>query len=304
MKLSVLLLLLLSALILRAEDWTTTNGKTYHVVVVVKVLPDSVIISSIEGTAILHFTDLAPAQQKKFGYDPAAIAAAEQKKKDEAAAALKQPFNYTDAVALLDKIGSGKYDRFNDYYTYELSPLSLSGEDGEYKAWITCYSGGDHLCRENNVTVSMERVGEDWLWLKGHDVVMLAGKIKYVPAETRLTSDVLHDGGVFEIVHFDMPVSLLNDMGQQSDWAIQVGITELDLHAVFSMAALDLFALLQPLPREHEPIPAAQPHTAKYNSIIEDDTAKVDSSPTGAVQQPARSDTFNPGSIDTPVTGQ
>jgi hypothetical protein len=85
-KMKTILLILLSITLLHAEDWTTTTGKIFHSVSVVKVMPTSVIITSTEGTAIVHLADLPAALQKKFGYDPVALATADnQRAKDVAA---------------------------------------------------------------------------------------------------------------------------------------------------------------------------------------------------------------------------
>jgi hypothetical protein len=81
-----IILFILSVSAVHAENWTLASGKTYHTVCVVKTMPTGVIISSIEGTALVHFADLTPELQKKFGYNAVAAAAAEADREKEAAA--------------------------------------------------------------------------------------------------------------------------------------------------------------------------------------------------------------------------
>ena len=61
----------ISALSLRADDWKTTDGKTYQAVIVVKAEPDAVTITHKDGGALVPLATLPPDLQKKFNYDPA-----------------------------------------------------------------------------------------------------------------------------------------------------------------------------------------------------------------------------------------
>jgi len=69
-----------------AEDWTTTDGKTYKNVKVVKVEDDAVTILDEDGGALVPLSTLPPALQQKFHYDPvkAAAAAAQRQSEDDA----------------------------------------------------------------------------------------------------------------------------------------------------------------------------------------------------------------------------
>ncbi len=71
MRSSLILIVVLAALPLRAEDWTTTDGKTYQNVKVVRVEDDAVTILTKDGGALIPLFKLSPALQKKFSYDPA-----------------------------------------------------------------------------------------------------------------------------------------------------------------------------------------------------------------------------------------
>jgi len=86
-------LLASSTTILHAEDWTTTDGKVYQGVAVVKAEPDAVTIVHHDGGALVPLSKLSPDLQKRFNYDPAkakvaaearAQAAAENAKKLQA----------------------------------------------------------------------------------------------------------------------------------------------------------------------------------------------------------------------------
>lgn len=53
-----------------AEDWTTTDGKVYKDVKVMKLEADAVTILYREGGALVPLATLSPALQEKFHYDP------------------------------------------------------------------------------------------------------------------------------------------------------------------------------------------------------------------------------------------
>ena len=61
---------------LQAEDWTTTDGKVYQDVKVVKTEPDAVTILHSTGGALVPLINLSPELQKRFNYDPATAEAA------------------------------------------------------------------------------------------------------------------------------------------------------------------------------------------------------------------------------------
>jgi beta-glucanase (GH16 family) len=84
MLFSVILLALVGVAL--AEDWTTTDGKTYKHVKVIKVEDDAVTILDEDGGALVPLNVLPPALQKQFNYDPAkAAAAAAQRQNADAA---------------------------------------------------------------------------------------------------------------------------------------------------------------------------------------------------------------------------
>jgi hypothetical protein len=71
-----LIALFLTSSALRAEDWTTTDGKIYKDVTVVKTEPDAVTITHRDGGALVPLTKLPPDLQKRFNYDPVKAKAA------------------------------------------------------------------------------------------------------------------------------------------------------------------------------------------------------------------------------------
>ena len=84
-----------------ATDWVTTDGKTYHNVVVVKVEDDAVTILHQNGGALVSLDKLPPELQKKFHYDPekAKIAAqARAKREAEDALALQKEKDEADKL--------------------------------------------------------------------------------------------------------------------------------------------------------------------------------------------------------------
>lgn len=62
----------------RAEDWTTTDGKTYKSVTVLKHDAVSVTILDDDGGASVPLANLSPDLQKRFAYDPVKAAATQQ----------------------------------------------------------------------------------------------------------------------------------------------------------------------------------------------------------------------------------
>jgi hypothetical protein len=68
---ALILVVALGTLSVRAEDWTTNDGKTYQNVKVVRVEDDAVTILCSDGGALVPLAKLPPNLQKKFSYDPA-----------------------------------------------------------------------------------------------------------------------------------------------------------------------------------------------------------------------------------------
>jgi len=86
MRLAALTLLaFLTLSSVRAEEWTTTDGKTYRDVKVVKIEDDAVTILDQDGGALVPIAVLAPDLQQRFHYDPAkaAIAAAKRQQDEQ-----------------------------------------------------------------------------------------------------------------------------------------------------------------------------------------------------------------------------
>ena len=85
-KLILPFFLLLTCFPIHAEDWTTTDGKTYKGVTVVKIEDDAVTVLDSEGGALVPLAVLPPALQQRFHYDPAkaAVASAKRQQDDQA----------------------------------------------------------------------------------------------------------------------------------------------------------------------------------------------------------------------------
>jgi len=78
-------LVVLVALPAWAEDWTTTDGKTYNDVKVIKVEDDAVTVLCSNGGARISLAKLDPTLQQRFSYDPVkAKTAADARAADEA----------------------------------------------------------------------------------------------------------------------------------------------------------------------------------------------------------------------------
>lgn len=80
--LCIVILAGLCSITARAEDWTTTDGKTYKNVTVVKHDAVSVTILDQDGGATVPLSNLSPDLQKRFEYDP--VAAKEELAKRQA----------------------------------------------------------------------------------------------------------------------------------------------------------------------------------------------------------------------------
>ena len=105
------LLLCLPLLPVRAEDWTTKDGKTYESVTVVKLEADEVSILDKDGGARVPLSNLPGDLQKRFNYDPAKakIAAEARAKKDAVnASALQEEINQANAIKARQQIQDSK----------------------------------------------------------------------------------------------------------------------------------------------------------------------------------------------------
>jgi len=84
-----------------AEDWTTTDGKTYQSVKVVKVEDDAVTVLCKDGGALIPISNLSPALQKRFSYDPIKAKAAADARADQESKNAKQLQAEIDQAAKL-----------------------------------------------------------------------------------------------------------------------------------------------------------------------------------------------------------
>ncbi len=97
--------MVLVALPVFAEDWTTTDGKKYEDVRIVKVEDDAITVIYKEGGALIAMTKLPPELQKRFSYDPVkAKAAADARAKADAS-------NAKDLQAEIDLAQKMKKDK-------------------------------------------------------------------------------------------------------------------------------------------------------------------------------------------------
>ena len=99
-------LLLGIASLAHAEDWTTTDGKVYKNVKVMKLEPDAVTILDSDGGALVPLATLSPELQEKFQYDPA--------KAKVAAAARAQADSANPAALEAEKVHAAKLKAAQD----------------------------------------------------------------------------------------------------------------------------------------------------------------------------------------------
>jgi len=90
MRALLILIVILGTLPAYAEDWTTSDGKTYLSVKVVRVEDDAVTILCKDGGALIPIFKLSPALQKRFSYDPAKAKVAAAARSEEDAKNAKQ----------------------------------------------------------------------------------------------------------------------------------------------------------------------------------------------------------------------
>lgn len=114
--LAMLVLLGLGGGLARAEDLTTTDGKTYTGVTVTKVEPDGISIAHETGSAKIPFNKLPEALQKKHGYDPEK---AEAYSKEQA-----QRRAELDAMLRESREKEAALQRANQVESYTVSPAS------------------------------------------------------------------------------------------------------------------------------------------------------------------------------------
>ncbi len=110
-KTFLILALCLCALPALAETWTTTDGKVYVDVKVVRVEDDAVTVLCKDGGAMIPLFKLPPPLQKRFSYDPVkAKAAAEIRAKADAenAAELQAEMDQAKKLKLQQQIEAAK----------------------------------------------------------------------------------------------------------------------------------------------------------------------------------------------------
>jgi hypothetical protein len=167
-SLSVILALAFVVFPVMAEDWTTTDGKVYQGVKVVKVEADSVTILDSDGGARLALADLPPDLQKRFHYDPdkakqaseeRAKIDAQEKAQMNATVALEQTSDYKaqrkaydDEVARIQKINqeNRQYTANGGAFAAPVYPIP------EFK-----YRPPVDLTKPQNVTCRVSQVASD-----------------------------------------------------------------------------------------------------------------------------------------------
>src|SRR4051794_1121703 len=82
-----------------ARDLKTVNGEVFKNITITKQDPTGLLISHDEGVIFIDFRSLAAAEQKEFGYDPAAYTAAWKQKIDAEKARREQVFAAQQAAA-------------------------------------------------------------------------------------------------------------------------------------------------------------------------------------------------------------
>lgn len=103
---AVLGLLAFTGSLALAEDWTTTDGKVYKDVKVMKLDDDAVTILYSEGGALVPLATLSPALQDQFHYDP--------KKAKAAAAARAKAESDNPAAMEAEKVQAAKLKAAQD----------------------------------------------------------------------------------------------------------------------------------------------------------------------------------------------
>ena len=113
-KLVKALLILIASLIAIpafAETWTTTDGKTYLDVKVIRVEDDAITVLCKDGGSLIPIFKLSPALQKRFSYDPAKakIAAEVRAKQDsENAKQLQKEIDLATKQKLQEQVDMAK----------------------------------------------------------------------------------------------------------------------------------------------------------------------------------------------------
>jgi len=110
-RLLLILVLALATLPAYAEDWTTSDGKSYQNVKVVKVEDDAVTILCNDGGALVPLSKLSPTLQKRFSYDPVKAKAAAATRADgdaKNAQQLQAEFNQAELLKQQQRIQNAK----------------------------------------------------------------------------------------------------------------------------------------------------------------------------------------------------
>ncbi len=110
-RLLLILVLAFATLPAYAEDWTTSDGKSYQNVKVVKVEDDAVTILCKDGGALIPIAKLSPTLQKRFSYDPVKAKAAAAARADadaKNATQLQAEMNQAEALKQQQRIQNAK----------------------------------------------------------------------------------------------------------------------------------------------------------------------------------------------------
>lgn len=139
----ILITLIISSCLVKADDWKTTDGKVYQSVKVVKVETDCVTILDSEGGARIPLEKLPPEIQKQLNYDPikAKMASDErlaqdkindrklEKERAEADLMRKKAFMVADNQPLKPVVTTSRVDHSQEIQSLQTQIAQMQQED-------------------------------------------------------------------------------------------------------------------------------------------------------------------------------
>jgi hypothetical protein len=137
-------IMLATALPVMAEDWTTTDGKTYKNVKVIKSDAVNVTILDEDGGATVPIANLPPDVQKKLNYDPSKAQAIAVQEADAQTKAQEQKALHQRAILSLRRIqGEVAQVLQNGFFVDNYEAAEVKGQVAD-RVWVpsrTTYAG-------------------------------------------------------------------------------------------------------------------------------------------------------------------
>jgi len=135
-------------------------------------------------------------------------------------------------------------DKFKDYCTTTLDGIHLT--DGLELSFYFVYPPPKIRTPPKTVTIMLTRSGDDWEYLKCHDLTFLLDGHVRLPVDSEHDGDVLSSGGVIEFITVDLPRATFLRIALAKKVALKLCLTEAELSEDDQRGLLDLASRMNP----------------------------------------------------------